>query len=200
MNRSRRWLVTISFFVSLAAVTLVMGELCLPQVAANGQRYFVVCKHEDLDKDREYTGMGSDPMRNGWTFDVLGPQGALLWQQTTSGDGCTVFPNIQESGTYTVCEHLQDGWINSYRYAAPPLGTPPGGELCTSDLCCMSHYVSLEYVGPIEILFGNYRQPVGGETEPASMFVLLAPWLGLGAVIVLVGIAASARRRRAGSA
>ena len=186
MNRSRRCLIAISFVVSFTAVTLLMAALYLPQVAAdNGEWYFVVCKHEDLDKDGVWESMERDPPLNGWTFDIEGPAGPL-GQQTTSGDGCTQFPTFPQPGTYTVCEHLQDGWVKSY---------PNGAELCIP----YAVQPGATPYGPIEKVFGNYRLPVGGETEPASRLALLAPWLGLGAVILFAGAAVVMHRRRARS-
>jgi len=198
MNRSRQWLVAISFFVSFAAVTLLVAALGPGVAADNGDTYFVVCKHEDLDRDREWTSMASDPPLEGWRLSLSGPR-ALWLEGTTPEHGCLTFPPVVEKGTtYTVCEVLKPGWTNTYRYASAD--GPPGGELCTSDECCMSYYVPPDYAGPVEVLFGNYVEPVGGETELASRLALLAPWLGLGAVVVLAILTIRTLVLKAGSA
>jgi hypothetical protein len=190
MERSRRWLIAVGLLVSVTAVSVLMVALYCPGVAAQGESpwWFYVCKYEDLNKDGQWTSFDSDPPLNGWNFTLEGPPGPPE-QKTTSGDvGCAVFDKaIQPFQTYTICEDLQTGWVNS---------DPGGGELCKS------YAIPPDFrPGPIEVLFGNHGLPVGGETEPASRLALLAPWLGLGSLVLLVGVALIATRvRRADSA
>jgi hypothetical protein len=188
MERSRRRLIGASLLFSVAAVSVLIAALgCLEVAADSRTRWFVVCKYEDLDRDGNWASFDSDPPLNGWTFTLEGPPGPPE-QKTTSGDaGCAVFDKeVLSFEDYIICEDLKTGWVNS---------DPGGGKVCKS------YSVLPDYIGPIEVLFGNYRMPVGGETGPTSRLTLLAPWLGLAALVLIVaGAAAATRMRRAGAA
>jgi hypothetical protein len=183
MNVSKRLLVSIGPVLTVAALAVILLVAAAAGVAAQpADPYFDVWKHEDPDQDG-FDNFDRDPPLEGWHFTVQFPAGVLFDQGSTNENGNVQFHGILRGETYLICEMLKDGWIN----------LEPGGD------GCMSVPVPPNQNGPIELVFLNYREPVGGETEPANRRALLAPWLGLGAVIVFLGIAASALRRRAGS-
>jgi hypothetical protein len=169
--------------VSIAAVSVLLLVLVCVEISAQLPPSFDVWKHEDLDKNGVFDNWDRDPSLEGWDFTVE-DSGGLFAQGSTDENGNVKFPGISCCETYTICEVLKPGWTNSAPGAAG----------------CMVVTVPENQNGPIELVFLNYRSAVGGATEPASRYALLAPWLALGALILCIGVAVTARRRQASAA
>jgi hypothetical protein len=99
-----------------------------------------VQKYEDLDGDGVKDG--GEPGLNDWTITLYDVLDNPVFTDTTDTiddeDGWVRFENVP-SGTYTVCETLEDGWVNS----------DPGGDAPY----CKSVSVNDEQT----VQFGNYQ-------------------------------------------
>jgi nitrous oxidase accessory protein NosD len=69
-----------------------------------------VQKYDDVDVDGEKDG--SELGLEGWEFTLYNDQGQVGLPVTTGEDGQVSFDGLLP-GVYTVCETLQDGWVNS---------------------------------------------------------------------------------------
>lgn len=91
--------------------------------------------------------------------------------------GCTGYWEV-EPGTYTLCEKLKPGWVNSDPSIAPYCKevTAKAGEF----RC---------------VPFGNWESTgVGGEVYPVNKLTILAPWIALATVIAAGGFCLIRRR------
>jgi hypothetical protein len=186
MARARWWTV-VKLLLTLATVSMLWALLSSSAMMQDQQGgwVFEVCKYEDLNRNGGWDA--GEPGLEDWAFTLQG-SGPLAQMGTTNESGCVLFAPVSLPDTYTVCEHLKAGWANS---------EPGGGDLCQS--------IALEGPPPIPagfvpFQFGNYRIRVGGITRPGRDLALLAPWVGLGALILVAGGATfSVWRRRSRS-
>ncbi len=111
-----------------------------------------VLKYNDLNMDGQRQNFGDNPEVGlaDWTFNVYDAQGALVDSQTTGPNGYYTWQ--VPAGLYTVCEILEQHWVNTQ--AGDLL---PGVAGLTDEVCAQEQEL---LPGELyEFAFGNYELP-----------------------------------------
>lgn len=153
ITRSQPWRVLL--VITLLAIPLLLGATAV--LADGAEANETDCcelvtirarKYDDLNMNGERND--GEPYLEGWTMNVYDIQGALVGSKVTDVDGWAVWNDVP-AGEYTVCEELQNNWVNTQAGALTP-GTAVNGEVC-------SQLQPLEPEADWTFLFGNYELP-----------------------------------------
>jgi len=170
----------------LIAMIIAFGFLLVPTVLtkASGEEGILIIKYNDLDRSGTDEG---EPRLHGWMFLVEGPgaggYGKDSIEVTTDSNGEFLLePDPTEKQVwpwnYVITEILRPGCIN----------TDPGDGTLSKDVTLTPAYP----YGTVK--FGNYctgnhdgdggDDTVGGTVGYIDKFGVLAPWLGLGLIVI----------------